>query len=544
MVFPAESEARGLRVLGRVRLSRFTLESTSVERQKEIVTEWAKQHDHTIVGWAIDTDFSRSIDPFSSPEFGPWLKDPEKIDLFDIVACWKLDRIGAGSVYLNKVIGFCGEHGKSLVSVTENFDLNHWVGRLIANVIAGVAEGELEAIKERTQGSQNKLRAVGRWHGGVEHYGYIATKTAEGWKLVLDPYSSGIMRECFDWLVEEGLSVEAICERLNARGVLTPRDYYRQYKKDRAEQRGELYTGKDPEWKNWNSQTMFKLLESRTFLGFVTHEGEVVIDDEGVEVCKAEALLTPDEYNRIQGVLKSRRFTKRNNRTSDASPLLGVILCLECDSNMHHRANTVKGKQYRYYYCPNKHGQSVRAGEFEDLFHLTFLRQLGQKQVEKKVYIPAVDHSAELALKVQTVEDLTSQLSNAKSNMVRDSLTAKLAALDARIAVLEELPSMPARTELVPTGKTYEETWMTSDQEARRQLLINSGIRVKTIVTNRGRSPEERGESPIEVWIPADISQRMDRQATKDFRDYQAEPHDITAEELLTWVEENEGKNK
>lgn len=518
MAFPTESETRGLRVLGRVRLSRFTDESTSVERQKEIITNWAKQHDHTVVEWAIDTDVSRSVDPFNSPEFGPWLRQPDKIDHYDIIACWKLDRIGAGSVYLNKVIGFCNEHSKSLVSVTENFDLSHWVGRMVANVIAGVAEGELEAIRERTQGSQKKLRSVGRWHGGVQHYGYVAVKTTEGWKLLLDPYSSGIMLECFQWLLD-GSSVETIVDRLNERGVPAPRDYYRQLKKDKAAERGELYTGKDPEGKKWNSQTMFKLLESKTYLGFVTHDGDTVIDDEGNEVCKAEALLTPDEFNRIQGVVAQRRKAKSSNRTSSASPLLGVILCLECETNMHHRANVVDGKTYRYYYCPKKHGQSVRAEEFENLFELGFLHLVGDEQVMKKQYIPAVDHTAELALKIQTVEDLTAQLTNAKSSMVRDSITRKLEALDTRIAALEALPPQPARTELVATGKTYAQTWATSDQEGRRQLLINSGIRALTTVTNRGRSPEEVGESPVQLRIPADIKQRMGKGVVTDFRD-------------------------
>jgi len=39
-------------------------------------------------------------------------------------------------------------------------------------VIAGVAEGELEAISSRNLGSQKKVRQLGRWHGGVPPYGY------------------------------------------------------------------------------------------------------------------------------------------------------------------------------------------------------------------------------------------------------------------------------------------------------------------------------------------------------------------------------------
>ena len=45
-------------VLGRIRLSRATDESTSPERQREVMDSWAKSNDHEVVGWAEDLDVS------------------------------------------------------------------------------------------------------------------------------------------------------------------------------------------------------------------------------------------------------------------------------------------------------------------------------------------------------------------------------------------------------------------------------------------------------------------------------------------------------
>jgi hypothetical protein len=80
-----------MRVLGRLRLSRSTKESTSIERQREIIQQWADANDYTVVGWAEDLDVSGSLDAFETPELGKWLSDraPE----WDIVAAWKLDRL-------------------------------------------------------------------------------------------------------------------------------------------------------------------------------------------------------------------------------------------------------------------------------------------------------------------------------------------------------------------------------------------------------------------------------------------------------------------
>ena len=88
-------------------LSRSTRESTSIERQREIIQQWAGSNNHTVVGWASDIDVSGSLDPFDTPELGKWLSDraPE----WDIVAAWKLDRLGRNAIQLNKLFGWCKE---------------------------------------------------------------------------------------------------------------------------------------------------------------------------------------------------------------------------------------------------------------------------------------------------------------------------------------------------------------------------------------------------------------------------------------------------
>ena len=129
-------------------------------------------NEHTVVGWATDIDISGSVAPFDTPEFGDWLdnKAPE----FDVIACWKLDRLSRNTINLNKLFAWCLEHGKTVVSCSEAIDLSTPVGRLIANVIGFLAEGELEAIRERQRSSKAKLRDLGRWSGGKVPYGYTA----------------------------------------------------------------------------------------------------------------------------------------------------------------------------------------------------------------------------------------------------------------------------------------------------------------------------------------------------------------------------------
>ncbi|AEJ92399.1 serine integrase [Mycobacterium phage Timshel] len=484
-----------MRVLGRVRLSRFSDESTSVERQREIIAKWAADNDHTVVGYAEDVDVSRSVDPFDTPALGPWFT-PEQRGEWDIVACWKLDRIATGSIYLNKVMAWCGEHEKSLVSVTENFDLGTWVGRLIANVIAGVAEGELEAIRERTQASRRKLVAVGRWTGGRPTYGYRAVEQdGGGWTLEPDPESSAILRRIVDRALA-GESTLSIVRGLNDEGVLSPADYVR------------YRNGKPTLGAKWTTTATLDLMRSRTLLGQIVHNGAVVRDDSGKPVLGGPPLIDYDTFTRLQAALDARSRTQKVERV-DASPLLGVAVCWECGSNLFHQRQMNRGKPYRYYKCPNKCSQAVKADDAEAVVEDMFLDKVGGHDELERVFIPGADHSTELREAQEAVDELTKVLGTMSSNTVRTAVLGQLEALDKRIQELECLPLTEARVELQPTGRLYRDAWGSLDSDGRRELLVKAGITARLKVEGRpvgGRAP---GAFYFDLVVPEDLRERM-----------------------------------
>src|SRR5690625_2897854 len=231
-----------MRVLGRLRLSRSTDESTSIERQREIIEQWSNAQGHTVVGWAEDIDVSGAVDPFDTPQLGEWLNDraPE----WDILCAWKLDRLGRNAIQLNKLFAWCGEHDKTVVSCSESIDLGSWAGRMLASVIAGLAEGELEAIRERQTGSRRKLRESARWPGGKPPYGYLGIPPGTvdprcsqghvasclchdgpGWTLKIDPEASKVVRRIVDELID-GKPLTRIGRELTSEGYRSPAAYY------------------------------------------------------------------------------------------------------------------------------------------------------------------------------------------------------------------------------------------------------------------------------------------------------------------------------
>lgn len=429
-----------MRVLGRIRLSRLTDESTSAARQRDIIEGWAKSNDHEIVGWAEDLDVSGSVDPFNAPALGPWW---DRENEWDILCAWKLDRIGRRAIPLNRVFGWMLDHNKTLVCVSDNIDLSTWVGRLVANVIAGVAEGELEAIRERTKASRRKLLESGRWPGGRVPFGFTAVQLPTGgWKLEVNEEEAEVLR-----------SVIA--------GVLSG-----QPTKQVAAAHGIPYS------------TVRKWLSAKYLIGHASYDGRSVRDREGNPILNGEPLLTQGEWDRLQTALASR--TRNPGMRKPVGPMTGVVQCYLCRKDMHHhtyRRNYGK-KVYRYYCCrDSSHTAQVDADTVEGILEEAFLSAVGYQPVRMRVYRPAEDHQTALAEAVRAVDELTPLLGSIQSKTMAERLTEQLSALDKRIAELEALPSRPAGYDFKETGSTFKSAWDNSSLEERRQLLLDSGIR-------------------------------------------------------------------
>ncbi|QGJ90183.1 serine integrase [Mycobacterium phage SheaKeira] len=473
-----------MRVLGRIRLSRATDESTSVERQREIIELWAQQNGHEIVGWAEDQDVSGSVDPFKTPALGPWLKE-DKAWEWDILCAWKLDRLGRDSIRINNLFGWCQENGKTLVSTSEGIDLSTPVGRLIAQVIAFLAEGEREAISERTLASQKKLRELGRWGGGKIFYGYKAEeREGAGWELVPDEHASKVLKGIIDKVLA-GQSTESISRDLNESGELAPLDYQRQ----RA--------GKPVKGVRWSNAHLRQQLKSKALLGHMTHGGKTVRDEDGLPILKGPPLVTQDTYDQLQQVLEVRSF-KVSRRSTNASPLLGVAFCglkmgdAVCGKPLHLRQHHRNGKVYRYYQCtggvgighPKTHDYAniIKADELEESFESTFLRTYGGEKVKERVFVPAESHQEELEEAVRAAGEIAPLLGTATSDTMRKMYQTQLESIDRRIAALEKLPTSSARYEWREQPATYADAWEQASTEERRQLLIKRKVHAEVSV--------------------------------------------------------------
>ena len=107
------------------------------------------------------------------------------------VVVWKLDRLGRKVTKLSELFDFLNERNVPLISLKDGLDLSTPAGKLVAHVLASVAEYERETIGERIVAGQAIAKKEGkRWGGGKK--GRRVKVTEERERTILRLKSEGV----------------------------------------------------------------------------------------------------------------------------------------------------------------------------------------------------------------------------------------------------------------------------------------------------------------------------------------------------------------
>ncbi|MFD0782497.1 recombinase family protein [Micromonospora azadirachtae] len=480
-----------MRVLAARRLSREREESTSFARQDEEIQKTVHELGGTVVATADDLDVSAgTTDPFSRPGLGPWLKDPEKISEYDAIAWSKLDRairnmndMSALAVWASekrKVLIFCSGPSGTLML---DFRRRDPITSLLLQFLAFAAELEWMAISQRTKESSDYLRSVGRYKGGPIPAGYMKMRNpaGQGWVLTHDPDMAPVIQEAVRRVID-GETSEQICRDFTARQILTPK------------QHSAMRAGKPYELKPWGPSALTNdILRSRNLLGeteyFAKDEDgkalkdengkrirRVVRDGSGLPVLRGEALITYEDWERLQAAL-DRRSVATAPRRHDANPLLGVGKCIVCLANLYRRDwKDGSGKVFSWYYCKNKCTPGINSELLESRILNGIVSTFGHLEVLEKKYVPGEDYSQELAQVRFALDGLAEEYRRGFHNANPERYYERYGKLIEQENGLLAKPSRPAGWEYVKTGKTYGEVFSKASPQERRALLIKAEV--------------------------------------------------------------------
>jgi len=130
------------------------------ENQLIELRRWAKACDHEVVGEFVDEVSSKD----TRPEKEKVLR-MLRIGEITGVAFWSLDRWGRTMSELVLELEEFSKAGLTMMSLKEGIDLSTAAGRLMANVLAAMANFERDRIRERTMIGLARAKAWGKIQG-------------------------------------------------------------------------------------------------------------------------------------------------------------------------------------------------------------------------------------------------------------------------------------------------------------------------------------------------------------------------------------------
>ena len=137
--------------------------SQNLDVQREETKRWLKNNGFALknVRWFED---KKSGDDLSRPGFEA-LQNAIFSGEVKTVVVWKLDRISRKIDQGIDVLHAWLEKGVRFVSVTQQFDFNGAIGKMVASLLFGLAEMEQEVRRERQAAGINAAKEAGKYVG-------------------------------------------------------------------------------------------------------------------------------------------------------------------------------------------------------------------------------------------------------------------------------------------------------------------------------------------------------------------------------------------
>jgi site-specific DNA recombinase len=130
----------------------------------------------------------------------------------DCVIVYKVDRLSRSLLDFARIMERFDRHSVSFVSVTQQFNTTHSMGRLTLNILLSFAQFEREIIGERIRDKLAAQARKGKWTGGAPVLGYDVDRTGPSPRLVINAKEADRVREMFRMYLQEASLLPVVRE--------------------------------------------------------------------------------------------------------------------------------------------------------------------------------------------------------------------------------------------------------------------------------------------------------------------------------------------
>jgi site-specific DNA recombinase len=400
------------------------------------------------------------------------LMDDIEAGKIDCVIVYKVDRLSRSLMDFARLMALFDRKGVSFVSVTQQFNTTHSMGRLTLNILLSFAQFEREIISERTRDKIASARRKGKYQHGKPILGYDfvpAPAPFTGRRLVVNKTEAERVRRIFELYLEAG-SILRVADECNSRGWTT--------------KSWTTTAGRTVGNREFDKIIISRLLRNPLYVGKVPHNG-AVYDGEH------EAIVEDDLFRRVQARLKlAGERGGAGVKNSTGALLGGLVRCKGCGCAMSPSSASKKKPdgtrtRYRYYVCSNavKRGRqhcaaSSLPGPALEAFVLEQLKALLADSPQITLVVDrAIDLLREAAgarLAEQTrlrgvLERLSSEEPTAATRREIEQVRRTLAAVSAQVAADAE--RLIDEDEVAGAVEAFDGVWDAMTQAERAEFL-------------------------------------------------------------------------
>lgn len=445
------------------RKSVFTGKGESVENQINMCREYGERN-LGIKEYIVYEDEGFSGGNTNRPKFQELLKDVKK-KKFDVLICYRLDRISRNVADFSSTLELLQENNISFVSIKEQFDTSTPMGKAMVYIASVFAQLERETIAERVRDNMLELAKSGRWLGGQTPLGFKSEKIV----YMDQEYKERTMYKLSPIDTELKL-VKLIYEKYFEFKSLRKVNQYL------LENNFKTKLGAD-----WNVRSVSDLLQNPTYVkadenvfeylrnkgitcvgtpdskhGILTYnkkKGQKHYRDTEewiAAISKHLGIISADKWLEVQGTLKENKAKAPNLGKTHNALLTGLLRCSKCGSPMTvlHGSTDKDGNRRFYYGCSMKidskgtrcNNSNIRTEEIEEIV-INKLKQVTKDngliyrelKSAKEQISSSTEHSDELEILNTTlksneaaIESLVKQLSQNPNSTAAKYIIAEI----------------------------------------------------------------------------------------------------------------------
>ncbi|OUP46520.1 recombinase family protein [Pseudoflavonifractor sp. An187] len=349
-------------------------ESNSIQNQKAILLQYAKEHRFPNPTFFVDDGYSGTN--YDRPGFQAMLAEIEAGKV--AVCCTKdLSRLGRNSSLTGLYINFTfPKYGVRYIAINDHFDTID--PNSTDNDVAGIKNWFNEFFAKDTS---RKIRAVQKAKGerGVPlttnvPFGYLKDPNDKT-RWIVDEAAAQVVKHIFR-LCMEGRGPMQIAKVLQEEKVLNPTAYKR-----RAGIKTPSPETADPY--HWNTNTIVHILERREYTGctvnFKTYTNSIwdkkqrdtPLEKQAVFYGTHPVIIEQEVFDKVQEIRQQRH---RRTKTGKSSLFSGMVYCADCGAKMRYCTTNYFEKRQDHFVCANYRSNTgscsahyIRAVVLEDL---------------------------------------------------------------------------------------------------------------------------------------------------------------------------------